>query len=70
MLKKRCGVGNEYDNLLGIDDNVLDPYDNYHAFVKVNDYTKNISEPLFSSGLLKPDFSNDLLWKGRNNPFY
>ena len=70
VLKKRCGVGNEYDNLLGIDDNVQSPYDSYHAFVKVNDYTKNISEPLFSSGQLAKDSMSTVLWEDRKNPFY
>ena len=52
VLRKRCGVGPEYD-YDNFDDASVDPYDSYHAFVRLNDYTKNISEPLFSSGLLK-----------------
>lgn len=69
VLKKRCGVGKEFDKIRVIDDQ-MDPYDSYHAFVKVNDYTKNISEPLFSSGLLAKGSMSNVLWKQESNPFY
>ena len=32
-----------------------DPYDEYHAIVMSNDYTKNISQSIFTPGILIKD---------------
>lgn len=50
ILRKRCGVGRAYDFKLSGEPE--DPYDEFYTVVKANDCTKNISEPLFSAGLV------------------
>lgn len=54
ILRKRCGIGKEYD--FQFSDRPEDPFDEFYTVVKANDCTKNISEPLFSAGLLRDDW--------------
>ena len=54
ILRKRCGVGADYD--FRVPDKPGDPFDEYYTVVKANDCTKNISEPLFSAGLVRDDY--------------
>ena len=59
ILRKRCGVGHSFDLAAGFKESE-DPYDEYYTVVKANDCTKNISEPLFSAGLIDDNFEEKI----------
>ena len=54
VLRRRNGFGFSYDmqERSGGELGVSDPYSEFYTVVLANDYTKNISEPIHSSGLI------------------
>ena len=58
ILRRRLGYTssdmNDNGKIKGPND---DPYDEFYTVVKANDYTKNISEPLFSAGLVADGYT-------------